>query len=86
MKLVDFFCCGVYHGYSTRSSGEYRVVALDKIIEKILPFFHQYPLQGSKKFIKVKFCDCAYLMNDKAHLTCLGLEKIKSIKADMNKR
>lgn len=85
-KLVSYFDCGIYVDRSARMNGEYRVVALGNIIEKIIPIYIKYPLQGSKFFNFEKFCCCAYLMKDKAHLTSLGLEKIKSIKAVMNKR
>ena len=102
-EIVNYFACGVYASHSTRSYGEYRIVALDKIIVIIIPktaggrlgfsrlagletFFNKYPLLGYKKFNFQKFCDCAYLMKDKAQLTPQGLEKIRSIKAVMNKR
>lgn len=85
-RIVNYFDCGVYVSHSTRAYGEFRIVALDKILGIIIPFFYKYPLQGSKYFNFQYFCDCAYLMKDKAHLTPQGLEKIKSIKALMNKR
>jgi hypothetical protein len=50
----------------------------------IIPFFNKYPLKGSKNLDFKDFCKVAELINEKAHLTQEGFEKIKNIRAGMN--
>jgi len=64
----------------------YTVSIFSDIIEIIIPFFKEYPLQGVKNLDLNYFFIVAQLMKDKAHLTHEGLEQIKNIKAGMNKR
>ena len=54
------------------------------IVEKIIPFFKKYPIQGVKSEDFQDFCKVAELMKSKKHLTTLGLEQIRKIKAGMN--
>lgn len=55
------------------------------IFEKIIPFFQKYKIEGIKSIDFNDFCKAAELINNKAHLTLEGLEKIKSIKSRMNR-
>ena len=55
------------------------------IFEKIIPFFQKYKIEGVKSIDFNDFCKAAELINNKAHLTLEGLEKIKSIKLRMNR-
>ena len=48
-------------------------------------FFDKYPLLGVKSKDFSDFCIMANLIKDKAHLTQEGLNKIRQIKAGMNK-
>lgn len=54
------------------------------ITEKIIPFFHKYPILGEKSKDFNDFCLIAELMKNKAHLTEEGLNQIRQIKAGMN--
>lgn len=52
---------------------EFRVSKISDIINKIIPFLNQYPLQGIKLLDYQDFCKVAALMKDKAHLTVSDL-------------
>jgi hypothetical protein len=64
--------------------GEFIVERLADITEKIIPFFVKYPLLGSKAKDYADFCKVADIIKVKGHLTELGLEQIRKIKAGMN--
>jgi len=61
------------------------VVKFSDIIDKIIPFFEKYPLQGAKLADYKDFKRVTELMLTKAHLTKEGLEEIRQIKAGMNR-
>lgn len=63
---------------------EFIVTKLSDILDKIIPFFYKYPLQGDKIFNYADFYKVAMLMKDKAHLTPEGLAFIEEIKIGMN--
>lgn len=58
---------------------------LDHIIEIIIPFFNKYPLIGLKTVDFDLFKEVAILIENKDHLTESGLNKILTIKEQMNK-
>lgn len=60
------------------------VLGLSDIIEKIIPFFNQYPIQGAKALEFSYFKIVARLIKEKAHLTTEGLDQIRIIKKRMN--
>ena len=85
-SFITFFDCGsVWPGSTNRSVSEFIVSPLEAIINKIIPFFDQFPLQGVKRKDFADFCRVATLMKEKAHLTVSGLEQIRVIKSNMNK-
>lgn len=53
--------------------------------EKIIPFFEKYPLVGDKLQDFSYFKIAAEIIKVKGHLTEEGLEKIRAIKAEMNR-
>lgn len=61
------------------------VTNFSDIKQKIIPFIEKYPLEGSKKLDFKDFCEIAEIVKSKDHLTASGLEKIRLIKARMNK-
>ena len=77
---------GAYKGRINREIGEFVVTGLSDITEKIIPFFNQYPLRGSKALDFKDFVKVAELMKNKAHLTAEGLDQIRKIKAGMNRK
>jgi hypothetical protein len=83
-SLVSYLNCGCYTSSAERSHGEYIVSNLPDIVEKILPFFENHPIEGMKSLDFGDFKQVAHLMQSKQHLTSEGLAKIKHIKSKMN--
>jgi hypothetical protein len=54
---------------------------LTDILDKVVPFFHKYPIIGVKPLDFYCFVQVAKLINNKAHLTAKGLEQIRKIKS-----
>lgn len=85
-KFIDYLGCGRISKASTRpDSVTFIVSKFIDIIEKVIPFFHSYPLQGVKSMDFLDFSNIAKIIEDKSHLTPEGLKKIKSLKSGMNK-
>ena len=84
-SLVDFFDCGRYSHRLNKDAGDFVVTNFSDISEKIIPFFDKYPLEGSKNLDFRDFCKIAEIVKSKDHLTVSGLEKIRLIKAGMNR-
>lgn len=63
----------------------YNCESLSHILDKIIPFFNQYPIIGVKSKNFADFVLVANLMKGKAHLTAKGFEQILLIKDGMNK-
>ena len=60
------------------------IVKFTNIVEKIIPFFDKYPIQGEKLNDYLDWCKIARLIKNKSHLTNEGLISIKNIKKGMN--
>ena len=84
--IVTYLKYGRYYQSSTRNEGQYLVTVFSDINNKLIPFLNEYPLLGVKKYDYLDFVEIADLIKSKAHLTNEGLEKIKLIKNNMNKR
>jgi len=84
-SLENTFGCGRVE-ISNKSWACYVVTAFPDILNKIVPFFDQYPMQGVKQKNFDDFNRVVSLVKSKEHLSKLGLEKIKQIKIGMNKR
>lgn len=61
------------------------VTRYEDISNIIVPFFNKYSLQGDKKANFLYFCEAVKLVEQKAHLTQEGLDKIIEIKLGMNR-
>lgn len=55
------------------------------MINKVLPHFDTYKLQGNKLKNYLIFREIVLLINSKAHLTPEGFNKIKLLKEGLNK-
>lgn len=77
-NLINYFNSGAL--YENTGHVTYRATKLSDIQDKIIPFFQKYPLHGYKFRDYEKFGSVAELMNNKAHLTSEGLEKIIEIR------
>ena len=67
-----------------KEAGDFKVVSVTDIIQKIIPFFTEFPLQGVKRLNYNDLCAAAEIMKAKRHLTEAGLNEIKLIKSGMN--
>ena len=85
-KLVTLFQCGRFESTSQNLWLNFIVTSFKDIIEKIIPFFKKYPIQGAKALDFAYFMQVADLMKSKAHLIKEGLYEISYIKSKMNNR
>ena len=85
-NLIDYLGCGQIEKVRTRPNQvKFVVYKFNDILNKIIPFFKSYPLQGIKAMDYKDFCAISKIMEDKSHLTPEGLKKLKSLKSGMNK-
>ena len=82
-SLIEYLNCGNLSRYQDLI--DFKVVKFSDVIEKIVPFFEQYKINGVKNKDFKDFCKVAELMQNKDHLTTLGLEEIWKIKAGINR-
>lgn len=85
-NIVTYLNCGRYYKSTTRNEGQYLVTVFSDIYEKIIPLLKEYPLLGIKKEDYLDFVEIAELIKSKDHLTEQGIQKIKEIQNNMNKR
>ena len=74
--------CGSYY---SSARGQFIVVRISDINDKIIPFFDKYPLHGKKANDYADFCKVVEIIKNKGHLTPSGLEEILRIKSGMNR-
>lgn len=84
--IITYLNCGRYYKAPTRDEGQFLITVFSDINDKLIPFFKEYPLLGTKKEDYLDFVQIAKLIKSKAHLTNEGLETIKLIKSNMNKK
>lgn len=84
-SLIKFFNCGNLNKRSLQPAVDFVVGKFPDIVNKIMPLFINYPLQGVKHLDSLNFVQIIQLMQNKAHLTKEGLDKIKEIKSKMNR-
>jgi len=82
--LKAFFGCGVVRtNHGDRMA--FRVRSLEHLLQRIAPFFMRHPLKTKKHVDFLKFRDVLLIMEKGEHLTPVGIEKIRSIAAVMNR-
>lgn len=84
-------CGGVYLQKEKRLNHaqcyRYTVGSNKEIITKIIPFFKQHRLQSASKQESFRlFCQIASAVEHGEHLTKQGVEKIRTLKARMNRK
>jgi hypothetical protein len=63
----------------------YTVSAKRDILNTVIPFFKEHPLQSATKRVNFEiFCKIADLVTQGKHLTTEGVEEIRALKAGMN--
>jgi hypothetical protein len=86
-NFVDFFGCGIV-GKDSRVGKEASYFVVQKfcdIIEKIIPFFDEYPVLGVKSKDYEDFKRCVNYIELKTHLTLDGLNAIRELAQNMNR-
>ena len=85
-SLIAYLDCGTIYKTSTRPNEvNFIVTKFSDIIGKIIPFFQSnHPINGVKALDFLDWCRVAQMMKEKKHLTKVGLEQIRRIKAGMN--
>jgi hypothetical protein len=84
--IIKYLGCGKIYKNSKSKVIEMRVTKLLIITKILIPFFKQNPIQGVKFLDFLSFCKATNLINEDKHLTKEGLELIRTIKIEMNKR
>jgi hypothetical protein len=84
-NFVSYFDAGRYTSRTSGDAGDFFCTKFSDIREKIIPFFNEYPIIGSKVRDFEDWNKVADLMAYKAHLTTSGLDQICKIRAGMNK-
>ena len=91
-KVCNTLDCGeVYFQKEKRANHtqcyRFTVASHTAILEKIIPFFTQHPLQSvSKRENFAIFCKVANFVKNKKHLTKKGIEQIRRWKSLMNRK
>jgi len=81
-SIANYLDCGKI--YNNRESIYLDITKLSDLTGKVIPIFIKHPIMGKKILDFEDFCKVTELMQNKAHLTQLGLEEIRKIKAGMN--
>ena len=84
-RIKKVLGCGNIIKYPKRSAIVLKISNFEDIYKIIIPMFNKHKIEGIKSLDFQDFCLAAELVNNKAHLTLKGLEKIKLIKSRMNR-
>jgi LAGLIDADG endonuclease len=83
--LKSYFGCGVVR----KNNGDrmaYRVRGHEHLSKNIIPFFEKHPLKSRKRVDFIKFREIVILMGRGEHLTSEGVERIRAITEEMNRK
>ena len=92
LKMIqDYFECGkIYENrrYDNHKESLYRFVvrSFSDLTTTIIPFFQKHQLQTAKQNDFKKFCEVVELMKERKHLNMVGVETIRKIINQMNRR
>ena len=84
-NIINYLGCGRLREGKNVKFLDIEVQKLSDINDKIIPFFNKYTILGVKSLDFADFSKVADLMKDKSHLNQKGLDKIRKIKARMNR-
>lgn len=82
-SLVQYLDCG--NIYENRGSVDLVISKFNDLENIVLPLFGKYPILGVKFEDYLDFIKILEIMQNKAHITIEGIDKIRNIKAGMNK-
>lgn len=83
-SIIKYLRCGIMSDDGRRSAVYLTVTKFTDLLEKIIPLFDKYPIEGTKRLDFIEFKNVAKIVNDKSHLTSEGIKKICEIKTRMN--
>jgi hypothetical protein len=81
-SLVDYLGCGRI--YVNKGSVDFIINKYSDIVDKLIPLFGKYPIQGIKQLNYLDFVKVSQLMKSNLHLTLNGIKLIRKIKSGMN--
>nr|QVV23912.1 hypothetical protein [Trichoderma cornu-damae] len=84
-SLVSFWGCGKVFLRFKESKVDFQILKFQDLSEKVIPFFQNIPLEGTKHQDFVDFCKAVEIMKEKGHLTNEGINQLYKLKAGMNK-
>ena len=73
-----------YEKYGWHPHVELKVSSLQEITEKLIPFLSHYPLRAKKRHSYRLFLQAVEVFRKKEHLTLTGIEKLRTIRSEMN--
>ncbi len=82
-SLQNYFNCG--HVTKNREAFDFRITKFEDNVNKIIPFFKNYRIEGVKALDFEDWCQAAELMKQKKHFIKEEIEQFRLIKAGMNK-
>jgi hypothetical protein len=83
--LKAFFNCGVVRKNNGNRMA-YRVRGHEHLLKNIVPFFEKHPLKSRKRVDFIKFREIVLLMSRGEHLKGDGVDRIREIANQMNRR
>jgi hypothetical protein len=83
-SFSQVFGCGSFSIKEKTAICTFAVTNFNNIVDKIIPFFEEYPILGAKAKEFKEFKEASVLIQSKVHLTKEGLDKILLIKSRMN--
>ena len=84
VRIKEYFQCGSLRRDYSDKTLKYEIRSLAEIIQKIIPFFDQFPLLSDKQNDFKLFKQICMMMARNEHHYAVGLEKIRSLAYQMN--
>lgn len=82
-SLIEYLGCGKI--YKRDKLVDFIIGKFNDLSEKLIPFFKNHPILGVKLLDYLDFMQAIEIIKNKSHLTEEGLDRIRQIKARMNK-
>ena len=83
-QVHDYFQCGAIRYSRSDRTYKYEIRAIKELIEKIIPHFKQYPLQGSKAKDFELFCKICKAVQANLHMSKKHLPELIHLAYQMN--
>jgi len=83
-KIVEYLGSGKIYKYPGKAAVSLSIVDFKDITHRIVPFFNENPIVGTKLYDYFDWCKIHSLMLNRSHLTVEGIYSIRKIKSGMN--